>query len=555
MRRVAIAVLAAVLVSSVALAEIPQVVGYQGRITDNSGVPVDDGTYTMRFRIYTAATGGALLWDSSNQSVTLDDGIFSVLLGESPQPAISLAFNQDYWLSVQFDGEYQNPRKRLASVGYAYMASGLVPGTAITGSSSGAMLTATNTNTSGGYGFHGVTAATVGGRGVYGQATATTGGSYAVYGESASTEENSAIFGYASGFTGYITYGVHGRSVATAGAGVRGWASSSSGVTYGVRGRSGSTSGRGVSGYAAATTGTTYGVHGSSASPNGIGTYGYASDAAGFTSGGYFATASINGTGLQAEGDYRGARLKDTDGGNYCYAGYDAYKTYGTGTNAFVQNHPQDNGRVIVYAAPEGDEVATYTRGTARLVDGEALVPLGETFRWVTNPEIGLTAHLTSRGEAVPLAVVSLTTEELVVRGPKDGPGDLAFDYIVYGLRIGFEEVSIVQQKQEESYIPSMKNHREAYAKHPDLRRYNALERFRGMHSATYGIDPTGRGAADRLHDAVGEYDPAVHGPLDSNPEARADAAEELVRLEQERLWDEREQARLQRGLPSDQPE
>ena len=89
MRRVAIAVLAAVLVSSVALAEIPQVVGYQGRITDNSGVPVADGTYTMRFRIYTAATGGALLWDSNSQSVTLADGIFNVMLGESPQPAIS----------------------------------------------------------------------------------------------------------------------------------------------------------------------------------------------------------------------------------------------------------------------------------------------------------------------------------------------------------------------------------------------------------------------------------------------------------------------------------
>ena len=512
MRRSAIAVLAVVLASTVAAADIPKVIGYQGRITDNSGVPVADGTYTMRFRIYTAATGGTLLWDSSNQSVTLAGGIFHVLLGESPQPAVNLSFGQDYWLSVQFDGEYQNPRKRLGSVGYAYMASGLVPGTEITSNSSGAMLTATNTNTSSGYGLHGVTASTSSGRGIYGHATATEGGAYAVYGKTESTTENSAIYGYAPGFTGYITYGVHGQSVATAGAGVRGWASCTYGVNYGVRGRSGSTAGRGVSGYAAATTGTTYGVHGSSASPNGRGVYGYASDVAGFTSGGYFATASLNGTGVQGEGDYRGGRFKDTDSDNYCYAGHDTYKTYGTGTNAFVQNHPSDDGRVIVYAAPEGDEVATYTRGTARLVDGEARVSLGETFKWVTNPEIGLTAHLTPRGEALPLAVASLTTEELVVRGPKDRPGDLAFDYIVYGLRIGFEEVSIVQQKQEESYIPSMKNHREAYAIHPDLRRYNALERFRNMHTDTYGTDPTGRGAAQRLRDAIEEYDPTVHG-------------------------------------------
>jgi hypothetical protein len=505
MLRSAIAVLAVVLISSVALAEIPQVIGYQGRVTDNSGVPVSDGTYTMRFRIYTAETGGSWQWDSNNQSVAVAGGIFNVMLGESPQPALTLAFGQDYWLLVTFAGQDQTPRKRLASVGYAYMASGLVPGTEVSGS---------------------VTTGTY--AAVKGVNTATTGPAYGVMGESASPNGR-GIFGLATYWDG-TTYGGFFESQSGGGAiGVGGLASVASGASHGVLGQSVSSEGTGVRGVATATSGS--------------------------TTGGFFQTASSGGTGVQGEGDYRGGRFKDTDSDNYCYAGYSTYKTYGTGTNAFVQNHPWDKDRTIVYAAPEGDEVATYTRGTARLVDGEARVPLGETFKWVTNPEIGLTAHLTPRGEAVPLAVVLLTTEELVVRGPKDRPDDLAFDYIVYGLRIGFEEVSIVQEKQEESYIPSMEDHQETYAKHPELRPYNALERFRGMHADAYGTDPAGRGAAERLRDAVGEYDATVHGSLDEGREARTRAAEELVRLERERLRDERERARLQRGLPSDQSE
>jgi hypothetical protein len=63
-----------------------------------------------------------------------------------------------------------------------------------------------------------------------------------------------------------------------------------------------------------------------------------------------------------------------------------------------------------------------------------------------------------------------------------------------------------------------MKGHREAYAKHPDLRRYNALERFRNMHADTYGTDPRGRGAAGSLRDAIEEYDRTVHGPVGRGP-------------------------------------
>jgi len=191
--------------------------------------------------------------------------------------------------------------------------------------------------------------------------------------------------------------------------------------------------------------------------------------------------------------------------------GTGTYKIFGTGSMNFVQNHPHDPSSVIVYAAPEGDEVATYTRGTARLVEGEARVALGETFQWVTNPDIGLTAHLTPRGEPIPLAVIELSTEEMIVSAPADAPEGLQFDYMVYGLRIGFEESSIVQEKKIESYIPSMADHRQLYERRPDLRNFNSLERFKGMHHAVSPKAKLDLSRAQALRNSIIEFDPAIH--------------------------------------------
>jgi hypothetical protein len=216
--------------------------------------------------------------------------------------------------------------------------------------------------------------------------------------------------------------------------------------------------------------------------------------------------------GISAYGILSGGWFHDTNSGVEVDVARDTYKVLGNGTVSFVQNHPADRDKVIVYACPEGDEVATYTRGTAKLVNGKAVVPLGETFKWVTNPDIGLTAHLTPRGKAVPLAVVSLTTSELVVCGPEDGPQDLAFDYIVYGLRIGFEESSVVQEKDREAYIPSMADQRALYERRPELRDFNALERFKRMRAAAGEAGDVDLTASQELHDKIVEFDPAVHG-------------------------------------------
>jgi hypothetical protein len=209
-----------------------------------------------------------------------------------------------------------------------------------------------------------------------------------------------------------------------------------------------------------------------------------------------------------------GVRGEDLTSGTYGVLGWHATSTTGNGMKSFVQNHPYDPGQVIVYASLEGDEVGTYTRGTARLADGGATVALGETFKWVTNPDIGLTAHVTPRGDPIPISVVSVSTEELVVRGPAGS--DAVFDFVVYGLRIGFEEVAVVREKAIESFIPSMYSHRARYERSPELRRFNAFERFKHMVSETRGIDAVDLSRAADLKAAIQEYDPEIHGPVES---------------------------------------
>lgn len=233
--------------------------------------------------------------------------------------------------------------------------------------------------------------------------------------------------------------------------------------------------------------------------------------------GGYFedelgdrAYLAMGGWGVQGLGEGGGGSMTNSSAGTYVYLGFGGSSVWGNGSKNFVQNHPKEKNRVVVYTAPEGDETATYTRGTARLVNGEARVPLGETFQWVTNPDIGLTAHITPRGDCKGLYVASVTTTELVVRELQSGKSNVTFDYLVYGLRIGFEETAVVQEKHREAPIPSMASQREQYATYPELRKFNALERFKRMQTKVGGARPVGGIASRALHDAIGEFDPAA---------------------------------------------
>ncbi|RMG43382.1 MAG: hypothetical protein D6718_12390, partial [Acidobacteria bacterium] len=231
-------------------------------------------------------------------------------------------------------------------------------------------------------------------------------------------------------------------------------------------------------------------------------------------SSGVLVTIGSQGNGIEAYATGTAGHFEDTGTGTYARVGDYTYSLYGNGSKHFVQNHPYDPSLKVLYACLEGDEVATYTRGRGRLQNGRAVISLDETFALVTNPDIGLTAHVTPRGSAEPLAVESVTTEQLVVVGE---PGsDAAFDYVVYGLRIGFEEVPAVQPKKEgeDAPIPSMAEHRHLLAERPELRAYTPLDRFRTMAAEVDGVAPEAidLSRSQALVAAIHELDPAVDG-------------------------------------------
>ena len=66
-----------------------------------------------------------------------------------------------------------------------------------------------------------------------------------------------------------------------------------------------------------------------------------------------------------------------------------------------------------------------------------------------------------------------------------------------------------------------MKDHRDLYQRDPELRAFNALERFKGMRSEVQGTDAAQPDftRAEALKAAIQEYDPAVHGPVSVRPD------------------------------------
>ena len=230
----------------------------------------------------------------------------------------------------------------------------------------------------------------------------------------------------------------------------------------------------------------------------------------------YVAYADV---GIETHASGSGGSFYNTNGIATAVATSGGYGISSNGTKSFVQNHPDDPNAVIAYTALEGDEAGTYTRGSARLVGGEARIVLGETFRWVTNPDIGLTAHLTPVGEWADIYVASKSTSEIVVKSRDPRAADAAFDYVVFGLRIGFEDNPVVRDKEHEMPIPASVSGDVQFAKHPDYRRYTALSRFERARQESAGRDaPLDLSATEALKARIHVFDPARDGAAFAAP-------------------------------------
>jgi hypothetical protein len=105
-------------------AAVPRLINVAGVYQPATGGPAPAAGTVVTLAIYAEQTGGALIWQET-QNVAFDSaGRFSLLLGASRPDGIPLetfAAGEERWLGMQFagPGEVERPRTRLTSVPYA----------------------------------------------------------------------------------------------------------------------------------------------------------------------------------------------------------------------------------------------------------------------------------------------------------------------------------------------------------------------------------------------------------------------------------------------------
>lgn len=124
LRMVFYGMLIILLVVSIAAADVPQRINYQGKLTDGDGNPVTDNTYFLKFKIYGSASGDDSLWYTGFQPVLVTGGLFSYQLGSVvPIPDDLFAGSTERYLGITVGGDPElDPRTKIVSVAYAYHA-------------------------------------------------------------------------------------------------------------------------------------------------------------------------------------------------------------------------------------------------------------------------------------------------------------------------------------------------------------------------------------------------------------------------------------------------
>ena len=131
---------------------------------------------------------------------------------------------------------------------------------------------------------------------------------------------------------------------------------------------------------------------------------------------------------------------------------------YSNGTQGFVQanvkNFREPNemnpDTDIVYASIEGPEAAAYVRGTARLVNGRAIIDLPDHFR-VSCLADGMTVQLTPLStESKGLAVTQKGLDGIQVGELQNGNGSYEFDWEVKAIRKGYKNYRPVRAWDED---------------------------------------------------------------------------------------------------------
>ena len=100
-------------------ADVPNLIDYQGRLSDDNGDPVA-GSVSILFSIYDVETGGTALWFETQSSVDVNDGLFHVTLGSDTSLPEGLFDDSNRWIGINVAGDGEmTPRTQIVSVPYA----------------------------------------------------------------------------------------------------------------------------------------------------------------------------------------------------------------------------------------------------------------------------------------------------------------------------------------------------------------------------------------------------------------------------------------------------
>jgi len=229
---------------------------------------------------------------------------------------------------------------------------------------------------------------------------------------------------------------------------------------------------------------TDIGIFGISKSTQGIGLFGHNRAGSGDTRGLAGRVDSPNGTGVQARSTASGtgdslaieARQQAKDGIAIKARAFGSGTTYGVwgevdssngyglytpddakidgdlqvqGTKNFVQTVDTTAGpKDVYYNAIESGDARTEHTGVAEMEDGHALIDLPAHFDMVTNDEEPIAVQVTPHAdEKVHPQVVEKSTRFVSVEDFGDGPDDYSFSITVKGVREGFEDEDVVQDR------------------------------------------------------------------------------------------------------------
>jgi hypothetical protein len=107
-----------------ASAAINPQINFQGKLTNPDGTNVTNGTYSIMFSIYSASSGGGVIWTETQSSVATTDGVFQASLGSVTALPGSVNFaSNSLYLGVKVGSDSEmTPRIKFTAAPYAFNA-------------------------------------------------------------------------------------------------------------------------------------------------------------------------------------------------------------------------------------------------------------------------------------------------------------------------------------------------------------------------------------------------------------------------------------------------